>query len=142
MIVCLSNLGDRLFSLITEHLQENGLKVNTGTSVDATIISAPSSTKNKEGKRDPEMHQAGNSQACVWLQQGSLSGPGQERQLADRGFRTGKLVQGTETLVTSHGGPVRPNFANGPENQKNRCNSGLHRAANSANSWHNFPIQR
>ena len=51
------NLGDRLFGLINEYLQENGLKVSTGTIVDATIIDAPSSTKNKEGKRDPEMHQ-------------------------------------------------------------------------------------
>ncbi len=51
------NLGDRLFALIAEYLQENGLKVSTGTIVDATIISAPSSTKNKNGKRDPEMHQ-------------------------------------------------------------------------------------
>jgi IS5 family transposase len=39
------------------HLQGKGLKVNTGTIVDATIISAPSSTKNQEQKRDPEMHQ-------------------------------------------------------------------------------------
>ncbi len=51
------NLGDRMFGLINEYLQENGLKVSTGTIVDATIIDAPSSTKNKEGKRDPEMHQ-------------------------------------------------------------------------------------
>jgi len=51
------NLGDQLFALIAEYLQENGLKVNTGTIVDATIIEAPSSTKNQEGKRDPEMHQ-------------------------------------------------------------------------------------
>ncbi|GIX21510.1 MAG: IS5 family transposase [Gammaproteobacteria bacterium] len=51
------NLGERLFALIAEYLQENGLKVSTGTIVDATIISAPSSTKNKDGKRDPEMHQ-------------------------------------------------------------------------------------
>jgi len=51
------NLGDRLFALIAEYLQENGLKVSTGTIVDATIISAPSSTKNKDRKRDPEMHQ-------------------------------------------------------------------------------------
>jgi IS5 family transposase len=35
------------------------LKVVTGTIVDATIISAPSSTKNKEEKRDPEMRQVG-----------------------------------------------------------------------------------
>ncbi len=51
------NLGDRLFALIAEYLQENGLKVTTGTIVDATIISAPSSTKNKDRQRDPEMHQ-------------------------------------------------------------------------------------
>lgn len=51
------NLGDQLFALINVYLQENGLKVSTGTIVDATIIDAPSSTKNKEGKRDPEMHQ-------------------------------------------------------------------------------------
>lgn len=51
------DLGDVLFALINEYLQENGLKVSTGTIVDATIIDAPSSTKNKEGKRDPEMHQ-------------------------------------------------------------------------------------
>lgn len=51
------DLGDQLFALINEYLQENGLKVSTGTIVDASIINAPSSTKNKEGKRDPEMHQ-------------------------------------------------------------------------------------
>lgn len=51
------NLSDRLFALINEFLQENGLKVSTGTIVDATIITAPSSTKNKDGKRDPEMQQ-------------------------------------------------------------------------------------
>jgi len=51
------NLGDKLFFLINEYLQENGLKVSTGTIVDATIIDAPSSTKNKDGERDPEMHQ-------------------------------------------------------------------------------------
>lgn len=51
------NLGDQLFALINAYLQENGLKVSTGTIVDATIIDAPSSTKNKDGGRDPEMHQ-------------------------------------------------------------------------------------
>lgn len=51
------NLGDQLFVLINAYLQENGLKVSTGTIVDATIIDAPSSTKNKDGERYPEMHQ-------------------------------------------------------------------------------------
>ena len=51
------NLGDELFRLINEYLAENGLNVKTGTIVDATLIDAPSSTKNKDGKRDPEMRQ-------------------------------------------------------------------------------------
>jgi len=51
------DLGSRLFVLIGEYLDENGLVVNRGTIVDATIISAPSSTKNKKKERDPEMHQ-------------------------------------------------------------------------------------
>lgn len=50
------NLGERLFELMAEYLQANGLKIATGTIVDATLISAPSSTKNREKSRDPEMH--------------------------------------------------------------------------------------
>ena len=38
-------------------LEERGLLMRQGTIVDATIIAAPSSTKNKEKARDPEMHQ-------------------------------------------------------------------------------------
>jgi len=41
------------------------VRVKTGTIMDATIIAAPSSTKNKEGKRDPEMHQTKKGNECV-----------------------------------------------------------------------------
>jgi IS5 family transposase len=51
------DLGKRLFEEVGRHLQAQGLKVSTGTIVDATIINAPSSTKNQDGKRDPEMCQ-------------------------------------------------------------------------------------
>lgn len=50
-------LGEKLFAKVDEVLQGRGLKVGTGTIVDATIIGAPSSTKNADKKRDPEMHQ-------------------------------------------------------------------------------------
>ena len=50
-------LGEALFAKVGEVLQAQGLKVGTGTIVDATIFCAPSSTKNAEKKRDPEMHQ-------------------------------------------------------------------------------------
>ena len=50
-------LGARIFERVQEHLQERGLRIGTGTIVDATIVHAPSSTKNRAQKRDPEMHQ-------------------------------------------------------------------------------------
>lgn len=51
------NLGDHFFHLVNDYLAENGLGVARGTIVDATIIEAASSTKNKEKQRDPDMHQ-------------------------------------------------------------------------------------
>ena len=50
-------LTEALFHCINDKLALHGLLVKTGTIVDATIINAPPSTKNKERKRDPEMHQ-------------------------------------------------------------------------------------
>ncbi len=50
------NLGERLFVLVNEYLSENGLQVKRGTIVDASIIDAPSSTKNRKKERDPQMH--------------------------------------------------------------------------------------
>ena len=50
-------IGEQLFARIGAYLAAHGLKVSRGTMVDATIITAPSSTKNRQKKRDPEMHQ-------------------------------------------------------------------------------------
>jgi len=51
------NLGEKLFNRINQHLEKKGLSFKEGTIMDASIISAPTSTKNKTGQRDPEMHQ-------------------------------------------------------------------------------------
>ena len=50
-------LSQALFAEISAMLEERGLLMRHGTIVDATIIAAPSSTKNKSKARDPEMHQ-------------------------------------------------------------------------------------
>ena len=50
-------LGQGLFQEINRHLEAQGLRLREGTIVDASIIQAPSSTKNRTGERDPEMHQ-------------------------------------------------------------------------------------
>jgi IS5 family transposase len=50
-------LAPKIMTVINAGLARQGLILKTGTVVDATIIAAPSSTKNKDGERDPEMHQ-------------------------------------------------------------------------------------
>lgn len=50
-------LAARILQVINGYLQDKGLSLRQGTIVDATIVHAPSSTKSKDGKRDPEMHQ-------------------------------------------------------------------------------------
>jgi len=50
-------LTERIFAAINTLLAVKGLILKEGTVVDATIIAAPSSTKNQSGERDPEMHQ-------------------------------------------------------------------------------------
>jgi transposase, IS5 family len=51
------HLGRQIFEQVGRHLQDQGLKVSSGTIVDATLIHAPSSTKNQSGERDPDMKQ-------------------------------------------------------------------------------------
>jgi len=50
-------LGEKLFAEVGRVLTGSGMSLKTGTIVDATIIAAPSSTKNRKQERDPEMHQ-------------------------------------------------------------------------------------
>jgi IS5 family transposase len=52
-----NNLCEKLFQDLNERLEVSGCMMRGGTIVDATIIKAPSSTKNASGERDPEMHQ-------------------------------------------------------------------------------------
>src|SRR6266699_6772265 len=53
-----NHLGEEILGTVNLHLQAKGVRITTGTIVDATLIHAPSSTKNREQSRDPEMHQA------------------------------------------------------------------------------------
>jgi len=55
-------LGAEIFAAVGRVLQQRGWRVSKGTIVDATIIGAPSSTKNADGERDPDMHQTKKGQ--------------------------------------------------------------------------------
>jgi len=52
-----NDLAEDILKQVNVHLMRKGLLLKRGSIVDATIIAAPSSTKNAEGERDPEMHQ-------------------------------------------------------------------------------------
>lgn len=52
------DLARKIFEAINAHLAAQGLLMREGTIVDATLIAAPPSTKNKDKARDPEMHQS------------------------------------------------------------------------------------
>ena len=52
-----NNLASQILATVNAKLIERGLLLKAGTVVDATLIAAPSSTKNNSGERDPEMHQ-------------------------------------------------------------------------------------
>jgi IS5 family transposase len=59
-------LGGAMLNAVNQYLEGRGIGITTGTIVDATIIHAPSSTKNRSGERDPEMHQTRKGkQWCV-----------------------------------------------------------------------------
>src|SRR5665213_1941539 len=56
------DMSARVLKVVNRHLASRGIKVSNGTIVDATIIDAPSSTKNQDRERDPEMHQVKKGQ--------------------------------------------------------------------------------
>jgi hypothetical protein len=65
------DLGGEMLDAVNLHLEAKGIRIATGTIVDATIIHAPSSTKNEKKERDPAMHQTKKGQAVVLRAEGA-----------------------------------------------------------------------
>ncbi len=74
------------------HLAAKGLLLREGSVVDATIISAPSSTKNEGGTRDPEMHQTKKGKKWFFSTKADIG--------ADRDFGRVHTVVGTAANVS------------------------------------------
>ena len=98
-------LGQALFDAVTEHLRGHGVTVRTGTIVDATIIAAPSSTKNATGTRDPGMHQTQKGQQWYFGMKGHFGVDSQS-----------KLIHSVEaTPANIHDSHVLPWLVHGAE---------------------------
>jgi IS5 family transposase len=98
-------LAQTVFETVAQHLRTRGMTVSTGTIVDATIIAAPSSTKNATGTRDPEMHQTKKGQQWYFGMKGHFGVDSQS-----------KLIHSVEaTPANIHDSHVLPWLLHGEE---------------------------
>jgi IS5 family transposase len=81
---------------INAHLLQQGLLMRAGTIVDATIIAAPSSTKNASGEHDPEMHQAKKGNQWQGPQWHISMQPGKRKLLSDSAL--GQMLEKVEQI--------------------------------------------
>jgi IS5 family transposase len=98
------DLAADMLRVVNDILQTKGLMLRTGTAVDATLISAPSSTKNADGERDPEMRApVPSDQMTIRLQQGALSGLGEEHGADRHAVCVVEFVDGATPIDGSQG---------------------------------------
>jgi transposase, IS5 family len=106
-------LAGGILAVINGYLGDRGLSLRQGTIVDATLINAPSSTKNKDGKRDPEMHQTKKGNQYYFGMKAHIgvddesglvhSVVGTAANVADV-TQVGKLLHGEENVVCADAG--------------------------------------
>jgi IS5 family transposase len=107
------DLASKMLEKINAHLERRGLLMRSGTIVDATIIEAPSSTKNQDKGRDPEMHQTRKGQQWHFGMKAHI-GVDMESGLAHTVtctsanvadvVETAKLVHGDEQMIFADAG--------------------------------------
>jgi len=100
-------LGKRMFEKIGRHLQQNGFQVAKGTIVDATIISAPSSTKNKEKARDPEMCQTKKGNQWYFGMKAHIGTDSQSKLIHSVAFTAANTHDSQALPQLLHGGETR-----------------------------------
>jgi IS5 family transposase len=101
------DLGRRLFNEVQRHLTAKGLKIVTGTIVDATIIGAPCSTKSAEKARDPEMHQTKKGNQWYFGMKAHLGVGSRLKLIHSVGAAPANLADGTVLSELLHGRETR-----------------------------------
>jgi IS5 family transposase len=101
------DLGKRIFEEIGGHLQQCGFQVAKGTIVDATIISAPSSTKNKEKARDPEMCQTKKGNQWYFGMKAHIGTDSQSKLMHSVAFTAANVHDSQALAHLLHGGETR-----------------------------------
>ena len=112
-------LGKGLFDEINAHLESQGLRLREGSIVDASIIEAPSSTKNRTRERDPEMHQTKKGNQWHFGMKAHIggglgNGPGAQPE-HDSGQRPRRYGGAQPIARWGDGGVVRRGVSGGPQ---------------------------
>lgn len=98
------HLTESIFNAINAHLAEKGLFLREGTIIDATLIAAPPSTKNKDGKRDAEMHQSKKGNQWHFGMKAHIGVDAQSGLVHTLVGTAGKVHDVTQAQVLLHGG--------------------------------------
>ena len=90
------HLGEEILGTVNLYLQAKGVRITTGTIVDATLIHAPSSTKNREQSRDPEMHQTRKGKQWYFGMKAHVGGGQQDEDHPHGGGHGGSCFRGRD----------------------------------------------
>ena len=101
------DLGEGLFKTINVHLETRGLRLREGTIVDASIIEAPSSTKNRARERDPEMHQTKKGNKWSFGMKVHIGADEETGVVHSVAMTSANVRDVTETHRLLHGGETR-----------------------------------
>jgi IS5 family transposase len=100
-------LGQQLFAEVNRYLQEQGLRVAAGTIVDATIITAPTSTKNAEKARDPEMKATQKNQQWFFGMKAHVGVDSKTKLIHSAAATAANVADSTLLPVLLHGNETR-----------------------------------
>lgn len=96
-------LGGKILQAVNLYLESRGVKITRGTIADATIIHAPSSTKNREQQRDPEMHQARKGKQWCFGMKAHVGVDSQTKLIHSAVATAANLADGTVLPELLHG---------------------------------------
>ncbi len=100
-------LADKMLDTVNDILRERGLMMRSGTVVDATLIAAPSSTKNNSGERDPEMHQTKKGNQWYFGAKSHIAVDAASGLVHTTKFTAANVADVTEANSLLHGEEVR-----------------------------------
>ena len=128
-----NGIGKQIFASVNEHLKAQGIKIGNGTIVDATIITAPSSTKNKNKERDPEMHQTKKGNQWYFGMKGHIGVDSKQKIIHSIDVTPANVHDSQLVTKLLHGGETKVWGDSAYQGQKEAIRKAAHKASDMTN---------